>query len=174
MKYQLFFIILLIVNQPISAAESNSTFYLIRHAEKDLNIKTDPPLTDEGHLRSQQWAEVFSQIDLDYVYSTDTERTRDTALPIAEQQDLKLMLYSPDDLNYNKFAQTHRGHSVLIVGHSNTSPAFANGLLRKEKYPELDESVYGMLYIVDINSMNRGGKVLMINPMPTKSVARQD
>ena len=164
MKYQLFFIILLILNQPISAAESNSTFYLIRHAEKDLNIKTDPPLTDEGRLRSQHWAEIFSQVKLDYIYSTDTERTRDTALPIAEQQNLTLKLYSPNDLSYKKFTQKHRGHSVLIVGHSNTSPAFVNGLLRKEKYPELDESVYGSLYIVDITRNNRIGKVLMINP----------
>lgn len=167
MKYQLFFILLMFSAQPSSAAEVPlTTFYLIRHAEKELNIKTDPPLTDEGRLRSQQWAEVFSQIELDFVYSTDTTRTRDTASAVAETHDLDLRFYTPKDFDYDGFIEQHRGHSILVVGHSNTSPAFANGLLGADQYPELDETIYGTLYIVDINAAHRSSKALMINPIP--------
>ena len=168
MKFQLLFLIMLLLAPSISAEESYSTFYMIRHAEKNLSIKPDPPLTDAGRLRSRQWAEVFSQIKLDFVYTTDTTRTRDTAVAVANQQGLELSLYSPKNFDYDKFIKQHRNQKVLVVGHSNTSPAFANGLLGEDKYPELDESVHGTLYVVDVADNNRRAQIFMINPVPAK------
>ena len=50
-----------------------TTFYLIRHAEKDRSegVGNDPQLTEEGLQRAQRWAEVLGLEPLDAVYSTD-------------------------------------------------------------------------------------------------------
>jgi hypothetical protein len=38
-----------------------------------------------------------------------------------------------------------------VVGHSNLNPEWVNYILGKEKYQDLDESVYGSLFIVTIH-----------------------
>ena len=141
-----------------------STFYMIRHAEKELNGNSDPALTAAGKARTATWTESFEKIKLDAVYSTDTTRTLSTAKPIAIDHELNVQLYDPHAIDYEGFIAEHRGQSVLIVGHSNTSPAFANGLLGNDRYAELDESNYGSLFIVDVTDKQRISKLLQINP----------
>lgn len=60
-----------------------STFYFIRHAEKDRTDpeNPDPELNQNGLDRAIRWAEVFDPIPLDMVYSTNYERTQMTAAP---------------------------------------------------------------------------------------------
>ena len=61
-----------------------STFYLIRHAEKDRNTKgKDPVLNGLGLKRAENWAKIFKDIPFDKIYSTDYKRTQQTALPTA-------------------------------------------------------------------------------------------
>lgn len=143
-----------------------TTFYLIRHTEKDLTIKSDPPLTQTGQYRAKKWAEVFSAIKVDAVYSTDTIRTRDTAKPTAVAQNKEIAIYSHRDFDFDGLIEKHKGETVVIVGHSNTTPNFANGLLGEDKYEEMDESQYSRLYQVVINDEARHGQILLINPLP--------
>jgi phosphohistidine phosphatase SixA len=127
-----------------------STYYFIRHAEK-LNIESsDPELSIEGELRAKNWAEIFSNISFDAIYSTDYIRTRSTALPIAQSKDLELILYHPGKMDYEKFLSETKGKIVLIVGHSNTTPEFVNKIIGIEKYQLIDHETYGNLYIVEI------------------------
>lgn len=141
-----------------------TTFYLIRHAEKESDGGSDPALTEQGIRRAHKWAEVFKHIELDAVYSTDYKRTRDTASVIARSQQQEVILYPARDLNYAEFADRNLHKSVLLVGHSNTIPAIANGLVGKESYSELDESNYSMLFIVDITGTTRTARVMYIDP----------
>ncbi|MBT8116184.1 MAG: histidine phosphatase family protein [Arenicella sp.] len=159
-------ILLVAISPQLSCAADPdiTSFYLIRHAEKELEKGDDPQLTQAGRNRVSMWVDTFSQLALDAVYSTDTTRTRDTAKPIALDHDLRVQFYDPKVLDYEAFIAKHRGQSVLIVGHSNTSPAFANRLLGSNHYPSLDESNYGSLYIVDISGASRIGKLLQFNP----------
>jgi hypothetical protein len=39
---------------------------------------------------------------------------------------------------------------IVVVGHSNTTPALANLLIRQEKYKVLDESEYDKIWIIKI------------------------
>jgi broad specificity phosphatase PhoE len=139
----------------IQAQENNKTsevsaYYFIRHAEK-LNIESsDPELSIEGELRAKNWAEIFSNISFDAIYSTDYIRTRSTALPIAQSKDLELILYHPGKMDYDKFMSETKGKTVLIVGHSNTTPEFVNKIIGIEKYQLIDHETYGNLYIVEI------------------------
>ena len=145
------------------ASEPGSSFYLIRHAEKVLDGSKNPALTADGEQRVKQWRYVFAKIEFDAVYSTDTIRTLNTATPIAEAKDLPVTIHDPRQIDVAEFTTQHRGQSVLIVGHSNTSPALANALLGVERYAELDEKNYGSLYIVDIVGTVARAKLLQFN-----------
>ena len=42
------------------------------------------------------------------------------------------------------------GNNVLIIGHSNSTPAFVNQLIGQEKYGQMDDYDNGSLFIVQI------------------------
>ena len=129
-----------------------SSFYFIRHAEKDTSnpADRDPDLVMEGVLRAARWSSIFNRIDFDIIYSTDYKRTRNTALPIAEQKKLPLTFYSPNGFDSVDFLKNNFGKTVLIVGHSNTVPAMVNALIGEKQYKQIKEINYTNLYIINI------------------------
>lgn len=163
MKPILFALALLFV-LPSGANETTpiSTFYFIRHAEKSLDGSADPALTETGHARAARWAEILQHVDLAAVYSTDTERTRDTAAPIAALQQLSVSLYEPTITGVQAIRDQHRGQSVLLVGHSNTNPRLVNHLTGTSAYQDLDESDYSTLFIVNLTGDASGSIELQI------------
>ena len=129
-----------------------SSFYFIRHAEKDTSnpADRDPDLVMEGVLRAARWSSIFNRIDFDIIYTTDYKRTRNTALPIAEQKKLPLTFYSPNGFDSVDFVKNNFGKTVLIVGHSNTVPAMVNALIGGKQYKQIKEINYTNLYIINI------------------------
>ncbi|THH41591.1 SixA phosphatase family protein [Neolewinella litorea] len=127
-----------------------STLILVRHAEKQFGH--DPELTEEGTLRAQRLADMLRTVELDAVYSSDTKRTRLTAAPAAQQAQLKARLYDPNALNYfaRQLRNRHPGETVLVVGHSNTTPELANLLAGTDSIPRFSELDYGNLLIVSL------------------------
>ncbi|MGA0403103.1 MAG: histidine phosphatase family protein, partial [Flavobacteriaceae bacterium] len=81
--------------------ESITTIYLIRHAEKDRSDKENknPKLTEEGKQRAERWAEVLGRSKVDAVYSTNYQRTLQTATPIATRNGLEIQTYEPNNLD---------------------------------------------------------------------------
>ena len=69
-----------------------STFYFIRHAEKDRTDpnNVDPELNQDGLGRAMRWAEVLDPIPLDAIYSTDFDRTTMTAAPTSVKKDINI------------------------------------------------------------------------------------
>jgi hypothetical protein len=49
----------------------------------------------------------------------------------------------------------HRGGTVLISGHSNTTPWTANLLVGNEVYKDYAESEYGIILIITVTRMGR-------------------
>ena len=129
-----------------------TTFYLIRHAEKDLSNadSIDPELTQKGLGRAMHWAEILDDVSLDAIYSTDYERTSQTAAPAAVKQDVIVTYHDPMDLDVQQFIYDNLGGNVLVVGHSNTTPDLVNRLIGENKYRQIDDSEYGHLFIVQI------------------------
>ncbi len=129
-----------------------TSFYFIRHAEKNnLNpADKDPNLVTKGILRAASWSSVFNNVDFDIIYTTDYNRTRNTALPIAEKKKRSLTYYSPNDFDSVRFMKKNFGKTVLIVGHSNTVPAMVNALIGKNQYKQIKETNYANLYIINI------------------------
>lgn len=142
-----------------------STYYFIRHAEKDRTDPTDknPHLTEIGNARANHWSEILGEIKFDAVYSTDYNRTKETAQPTATKNNLEITLYDPKQIDAQAFLKENEGKTVLIVGHSNTTPAFVNKILGSNKYQDIDDSNNGNLYIVTITGEQINDQVLTIN-----------
>ena len=142
-----------------------STYYFIRHAEKDRSNPEDnnPNLTDTGKARAANWSQIFKNIKFDAVFSTDLNRTRSTAQPSAIKNDLELTLYNPKDLNVTSFLKETEGKTVLVVGHSNTTPQFVNMVIGNEKYEDINDNQFGNLYMVTIGDGDISDQLLVIN-----------
>ncbi|MRH99798.1 histidine phosphatase family protein [Kriegella sp. EG-1] len=134
--------------------EGTSTFYLIRHAEKDRSDpdNTDPELSQKGLGRAMHWAEILSEVPIDAIYSTDFQRTAMTAAPTSVKKDVDVIYYDQSSIDIAQFKTDNLNKNVLVVGHSNTTPEFANQLLGVDKFYELDDSDNGSLFIVQITN----------------------
>ncbi|MCM4154547.1 phosphoglycerate mutase family protein [Gramella sp. AN32] len=148
------------------ASEEITTYYLIRHAEKDRSDPTneDPELNAEGMERANKWAEVFDAVKFDAIYSTPYKRTMQTAMPTANSKKLKNLGYDPNKLFDQDFEAGTKGKTILVVGHSNTTPMFVNAILGDSVYENIDDSQNGALFIVEIlPDGKKTHKVLYIN-----------
>ena len=127
------------------------TIYLVRHAEKDLssNNYSDPPLTLCGIKRSESLCRFFSAVDLDAIYSTNYNRTQNTAQPTATAQGLDIKEYKPGDLRGLSKLLLENKQDALVVGHSNTTAVLAGFLIGKE-LGEFDLDIYNRVYQVVI------------------------
>ncbi len=138
-------------DEKLSETGITTTYYLIRHAEKDRTTADDPGLTAKGNERATFWATHFNEIPLDAVYSTDYNRTKQTATPTAKSKSLSVQLYYTDNLYDNQFQEATKGKTVLVVGHSNTTPAFVNTILGETRYQSISDTENGMLYKVVVS-----------------------
>ncbi|UWX56394.1 histidine phosphatase family protein [Maribacter litopenaei] len=129
-----------------------STFYLIRHAEKDRSDPedADPELNQKGLGRAMHWAEILNEIDLDAIYSTNFNRTSMTAAPTSVKKNIDVQYYDPRVLDIDQFKKDNLNKDVLVVGHSNTTPQFVNLLMGEEKYTQIDDNENGTLFVVTI------------------------
>lgn len=151
---KLLFLFLVVTNIVISQAQENevTTYYFIRHAEKvrlDATNK-NPNLTEKGKMRAESWSTVFKNVDFDLIYSTNYNRTIQTATPTSKNKDLEIKLYNPRELYNENFKNKTKHKTVLIVGHSNTTPLFVNKIIGKKKYTEIEDTNNSNLYIVTI------------------------
>lgn len=145
--------------------DNTTTYYLIRHAEKDQSDKANrnPNLTEVGKTRAERWSSIFQNVSFDAVYSTNYNRTKQTAQPTANKNELELSFYDPRALYSEEFAKVTKGKTVLVVGHSNTTPAFVNMILGEKKHKDIDHNNNGNLYIVTIAEGKATDQVLTIN-----------
>ena len=87
MKKHIIVLLLLISFTTITAQETAeiTTYFFIRHAEK---VRTNPSeknpnLTEKGKRRANTWNTVFKNVPFDMIFSTNYNRTLQTATPTA-------------------------------------------------------------------------------------------
>lgn len=148
----LFVFLTFFLHSTIVAGQEITTYYLIRHAEKDLSDKSNrnPHLTEVGQERALAWEKYFKEVDFDAVFSTNYHRTKETATPTAEDHNLPIEAYDPRDLYNAAFKAATQGKTVLVVGHSNTTPFLANKILGEETFTSIDERIHGNLYLLQL------------------------
>ena len=132
-------------------AQSDKTIVLVRHTEKDASVPNnpDPELSAEGRERAQRLMNVVTRYKPHEIFSTSYKRTRQTAEPIARRRKKEIQTYDPAkpaDL-VAKIMASKTDHN-LIVGHSNTIPALANMLAKKEVFRNLLDTEYGVIWVI--------------------------
>ena len=161
MKKILFLVILSFGLATFSFAQT-STYILVRHAEKDTSLKiADPSLSKEGEQRTFNLIQALKDYAFDGIFSTNYIRTKSTATPLAKKNNKEIQVYDPKNLK--AFAEQlleQKGKTILIVGHSNTTPALTNFLLKEDKFKSLDESVYNKIFVVTVNGSKAEVKIL--------------
>jgi phosphohistidine phosphatase SixA len=138
----------------------STTVVLVRHAER-LPGEDDPGLTQGGQAQAQRLAAMLGQAGISAIYVTEASRTQATAAPVAAATGIEPRIIPADESSrlLRRLKWRHRGDVVLVVGHSNTVPAIADGLgveigvIQAEDY-------YG-LWIVSYSRL-RGTRILAL------------
>ncbi len=141
-------LVLLLLAAACVRAAPVTTVVLVRHAEKGTEPKADPPLTEAGAARAAVLPDALDGLMPDAVLSTNFDRTRSTAEPVARRFGLEVQLV---DIGATDVAATlkerYRGKTVLVVGHSNTVPPIVAALGAAQPLP-ICEGEYDRLFIV--------------------------
>jgi broad specificity phosphatase PhoE len=140
---------------------TTTNYYFIRHAEKADSSK-NPDLSEKGLERAQEWQLLFSELSFDAIYSTDFNRTIQTIKPISVKQNKNFTLYNPKTIDIEAFKKETLGKTILIVGHSNTIPNMVNQIINQNKYKDIEDTVFGNLYIVTITGNQIHSQLLHI------------
>lgn len=133
---------------------ADSTIYLSRHAEKiTTNDTKNPELTAIGNFRALNIAKQLSEVGITEIYSTDYNRTLQTAQPLAKHLGLEIKIYDPRKLS--EFAEKIKPSKgqIFIVGHSNTTPQLT-ALISGQSVKPIDESEYDNLYQIILLNNN--------------------
>jgi broad specificity phosphatase PhoE len=146
---------------PASAAPP-LTVFLVRHAEKETNV-ADPPLTKAGRERAEDLAGVLADAGLTAIFTSEYERTRETAAPIAKRSGLTPTVVPAKDLDtlLSKVRALPPGARVLIVGHSDTVPALAHRLTGAD-VADLTDAQYDRLFVGTVGKDGHG-EVLVLH-----------
>ncbi|MCW8878004.1 MAG: histidine phosphatase family protein [Kangiellaceae bacterium] len=151
----------------LSFAVGAQNIYLVRHAEKAKDGTKDPALTKTGNQRAKNIAKMLKGEKLKYVYSTDYKRTQQTAEPTAKVNGLVIKSYNPRELA--KFAEQVKSMQgdMLIVGHSNTTPALVH-LLGGDANGDIDDSEYDRIYHLQVADGKVTTRLNRTQPVATK------
>ena len=161
-----FFCFLLSANLNIFG--QNTTFILVRHAEKDISptaSKTNPELTAEGKQRAQKLSALVKDCRPTYIFSTIFKRTIATATPTAESivpnYRLQMQFYDYDELEaFAAQLLQIKARCVLVVGHNSTTPELANLLIKQQKYKALGDNEYNKAFFVTVKGNKTEDKIV--------------
>jgi len=153
MRILIVFVLMAFIAVSCKNENENKVIYMVRHAEKDVVPKNDPPLTTDGVIRSVDLASWFKDIEVDTIFSTDYARMRETAKPVAEQKDTELSFYKAKD--FEAFADQLKAikvDTILVIGHSNTilEQIEALGITRPQE--EIKEMEYDKIFEIRLKN----------------------
>ena len=97
---------------------------------------------------------------IEVIYSTNYQRTRQTARPMAEARELPIIYYDPTDLDAFAAKLKTENRSALIVGHSNTTPQLAQALGGDAGAPITEATEYDRLYRIELTEAGVNTRIL--------------
>jgi broad specificity phosphatase PhoE len=140
-----------------SATAQDQVVFVVRHAERAPvaanqppsrgMMGEDPPLSAAGQERARRLASMLASAGIKHIFTTEYQRTRQTAAPLAERVNVKPVMGAAKDPQ--PFIEQIRKASgnVVIVGHSNTIPDLLKGLGVSQAIT-IPDSEYDNLFVV--------------------------
>lgn len=119
--------------------------FIVRHADRDGNL--DALKSPQGINRIKELKRVLFNTGIDSIYSTNTNRTRATAEPLASSLGITTALYSNSSQVIDTILKKHLNKEILVVGHSNT----VDSLIRRCGCPgigNIPDTQFDNLYLV--------------------------
>jgi broad specificity phosphatase PhoE len=128
--------------------------YLLRHAEKGPG--SDPDLTPAGQARAQELLRMLENVAVNAIYSTDTNRTRQTAQPLATGKNLTIQIYSGTSVA-NRILSGSKEQIAVIVGHSDTVPELITAFRGTPPYTHIPGNEFDNLFLLIVKKMKKFG-----------------
>ncbi len=133
---------------PATAFAEPETVYLVRHAEK-MTGPGDVLLSEAGETRAAWLAGYFRDKGLTQAFSTPYNRTMKTAEIIVRDMTMAVKSYDPGNLPDFAASLKNLSGIILVVGHSNTTPALAGLLGGEPGTPIVEDGEYDRIYKID-------------------------
>jgi len=138
-------------------AQNVRTIFFVRHADK-VSDETDAPLSDAGHRRAECLAKMLADAHIQKIYTSDLQRTQQTAAPLAEQLHLKpvtIPLTKVNDLI--EAIRSDRAANILVVWHDQTLPKILLALGAPEITP-IGHTEYDRFFILTFDADKKDSK----------------
>ena len=138
-------------------AQQARTIYLVRHADK-VSDDVDAPLNDAGRLRAVCLANTLQDANIQEIFTSELQRTKQTAAPLAEKLRLKpvaIPLSKVDDLI--EAIRSSKTANVLVVWHDATLPKILLALGAREIAP-IGHAEYDHFFILTISGDRKESK----------------
>jgi broad specificity phosphatase PhoE len=154
--FQIAFAAALLLTGQAGASHRATVVIVVRHAERAPG-SGDPPISEAGQARAKALAEVAKAAGVSAVITTQLQRTRQTAAPLAELLGLTPTVVTTQSDVARHAAEIaaavrqHGGKTVLVVGHSNTVPAIISAL-GGPKFADLCEPEYDNVFTLVIDA----------------------
>jgi len=149
----------LLAAAPASLASTNDAgmpalVVLVRHAEKAASPKDDPPLTKAGKERARALVDALKDTKVTAIITSDAQRTRETAQPLAEALGLKPVVVGLGRSGAKAHAEAVAaelrrlaGGVVVVVDHSDTIPLIIEAL-GGPRLPEIASKEYANFFVL--------------------------
>jgi broad specificity phosphatase PhoE len=128
-----------------------TTLLAVRHADIDLPPAVgdrNPPLNAAGRRRADDLARLVGRAGVGAILTSEADRTQQTAAPTAQLLGLVPQVAPEPDVLAKRLRAGELGDVVLLVGHSNTVPAFVAALGGRP--PTIDEREFHNLFVVTV------------------------
>lgn len=142
------------------ASAADQVIFIVRHAEKaatetsqqmDANkhamMADNPPLSAAGHARAKKLAEALRSAGIHTIYTTEYQRTRQTAAPLADALRLKPIMVAARDTDTLLQRLRQAKGNILVVTHGDLIPTILKGLGVKDDV-KIGDNEWDSLYVV--------------------------
>ena len=115
------------------------TMIVLRHAEKGTGA--NPDLTEQGHQRAKDLAQLLKWALIQRMYCTEYIRTRQTLEPLSEISGSGIETISAEDAPRWRrvVSEVEAGETIVICGHQNTVPLFVEEAQHLDKYRGIEK-----------------------------------
>ena len=132
------------------SCQNTTKIYIVRHAEKNITPANDPQLSQAGLRRAEELKEVLKGKNIGNIFSTNTYRTRETAMPLSMQINVPMQLYVMDTVKRFLAHVSNMRTNVLVIGHSNTLLPMLDYLGVQHTVTAIGDYTYNNLFIVTV------------------------
>ncbi len=139
--------------------QAGAVVILVKHAEKAVATDADPPLSPAGKARAHALARALAEARIDLIITSQYRRTRETAAPLAGERGLTPVVIgagSDIDAHIRDVAAAVKARppakAILVVGHSNTSPAIIEAL-GGPRLPDFSEAEHATLFTLVLSDV---------------------